>query len=129
MNELELDEPEEGEAVTFTDAVADPRAVMIMSGYTLITVFAMLAPQRLLYMTNRTVFVFNKQYDFIIFIIIEVFNFDVHIIQLVWNLHGSFFDFNDLLDDIPIIHLVLIFVIIVNFQVQTAFNLNVVDSL
>ena len=108
-----MDEPEEGEAITFTDAVADPGTVMIMGGYTGITVFAMLTPEGLLYMTNGAVFVFDKQYNFIIFIIIKVFNFNIHVIDLVWTIHGSFFDFNHFLDHISVIHLVLVFAVIV----------------
>jgi hypothetical protein len=44
LGELGLDEPVEPESVALTDAIADPRAVMVMGRHTVITTLAMLAP-------------------------------------------------------------------------------------
>jgi hypothetical protein len=58
---LELDEPEEPETISLTDAITDPRAVVVVCSHTMVTVFAVLTSQRLFDVADGTVFVLDKK--------------------------------------------------------------------
>jgi hypothetical protein len=56
-----LDEPEKPKAVSLSDAVAYPRAVVVMGGDTMVTVLAVLGSQRLLYVADGAVLVLDEE--------------------------------------------------------------------
>ena len=66
--ELNLDEPEEPKAVSLADTVADPRAVVVVSGNAMVTVLAMFASKGLFDMTDGAVFVLYEE-DYILIIL------------------------------------------------------------
>ena len=77
MHELKVKEANEPKFVSFAHAVANPRAVMVMRGHTVVTLFAVLATQRLFNVADGAVFIFNEEYYiFIIFIIFIIFKFN-----------------------------------------------------
>ena len=55
--------------MSFTNAVTYPGTMMIMSCHAMITLFTMFSSQRLFNMANCTIFVFDKKYCILIFII------------------------------------------------------------
>lgn len=65
---MHLNKPEKPKAVSFTDTVAYPRAVVVVSGDAVVTVFAVLGSERLLNMTDRTILVLDEEDN--IFVII-----------------------------------------------------------
>ena len=69
MECLEDQEKIEDIAVALAYTVPEPGTMMVEGGYAVITVFAMFAPQWLLYVAYCAVLALNKEHDLIFFII------------------------------------------------------------
>lgn len=77
-----MDEPKEPEFVPLAYTVADPRAMVVVSGHAIPTGFAMLAAKWLLYMAYGAVLVLYVELDIVVYVIHFVvqsfyFNLDV----------------------------------------------------
>ena len=89
MQELNLYEPKEAEAISFTYTVANPGTVVIMCRHTMITSFAVLATKRLFNVTYRTVLVLNEEIYFFVFILIFLLIAKVYIDINIRNILNS----------------------------------------
>jgi hypothetical protein len=72
LHKLKVKEANEPEFVSFAHAVANPRAVVVMGGHTVVTLLAVFAAQRLFNVADGAVFIFNEQYHIFVFIIIFI---------------------------------------------------------
>lgn len=73
LDKLAVEEYQKWQLVPFTNAVTDPRTMMVIRGHAMITVLAVLTPQRLLDVADRAIFVFEERYR-IIRVVIVVFD-------------------------------------------------------
>lgn len=62
LDELAIEEYQKWKFVSFTNAVSDPRAMVIMRSYTGIAILAVFASQGLLDVANRAILVFKERY-------------------------------------------------------------------
>jgi hypothetical protein len=58
--------------ISFTNTIANPRTMMIISCYAMITRFAVFTSQGLLNMTNGAIFVLNKENHIIALLFLQV---------------------------------------------------------
>jgi hypothetical protein len=77
LHELKVKEANEPKFVSFAHAVADPRAVVVVRGHTVVTLLAVFAAKRLFNVADGAVFIFNEEYHiFIFFVIFIIFKFN-----------------------------------------------------
>lgn len=66
LQELALQEPEEVEAIALTNAVANPRAVVVVRRHAMITRFTVFATQWLLNVADGAIFILNEKHHILV---------------------------------------------------------------
>ena len=62
LDKLAIEEYQKRQLVPFTNAVSDPRAVVVVRSYTVIAILAVFTSQRLFDVANGTILVFKERY-------------------------------------------------------------------
>ena len=106
---------------------------MIVCGNTVVAYFAVLTSKWLFNVAYCTVFIFHKQDQFFLLIlIVEVLDIDLNVIgdtSLIFELHRTVLDLDHLLNYIFIVNLVyILFIVVIDFKVQTSISVYVLDS-
>ena len=79
---MKLKEPEEPQAITLTNAVTDPRAMMVMLRDICVTGLAVLSAEWLLDVTQSAVLVFDEKYN------VFFFGLDLLNLNLVYHINS-----------------------------------------
>ena len=85
---LQYQENNESEPISFPDAIANPRAVMVVGRYTVVAPLAVLAPQRLLDVADGAVLVLYKKHNVVALLflyIVDSLDFNLNALVFVIN--------------------------------------------
>lgn len=85
-----MNEPKEPKPIPFSDTVADPRAVVIVSSDAMVASLAMLGSQRLLDVADGAVFVLDIKLYLIIRVLwigLQLWNFDLYLFKIIFIFH------------------------------------------
>lgn len=74
------------ESIALTDAIADPGAMMVVRGDTVVAGLAVLAPQRLFNMTNSAIFILNEKHHVLVVLLIVFWETIINLNNHIGNL-------------------------------------------